>query len=109
MTKSLTIIGRVERIKLVDHVSKYVPAKVDTGADLSSIWATRVKEENNILYFVLFGKKSQYYTGELIKLPHSEYQVTRIANSFGDSELRYVVKLRIKIGDQIVKTSFFAC
>jgi hypothetical protein len=104
--KELTVIGRAERIRLVNHGEPLVPAKVDTGADVSSIWATQVKEQDGKLGFVLFGKKSEFYTGEHISLPKSEYKLTRIANSFGDKELRYVVKLRIEVHGRKINTHF---
>ena len=54
--KNLTLIGRAERVRLLDHGEQRIPAKVDTGADVSSIWATQVKEHDGKLSFVLFGK-----------------------------------------------------
>jgi len=43
-----------------------VPAKVDTGAESSSIWASQVKERNGKLNFVLFDVNSPFYTGEVL-------------------------------------------
>lgn len=106
MTKDFGIIGRVERIQLIALSDKSIPAKVDTGADVSSIWASNVKESNSILSFVLFDKNSSYYTGQRIKLSGKDYKLTRIANSFGHKELRYVVKLNIQIRGRVVKTTF---
>jgi hypothetical protein len=100
------IIGRAERIQLVDFSDQFIPAKVDTGADLSSIWASDVKEGAHSLSFVLFDTKSPHYTGKPIKLSATEYKLTRVANSFGTKELRYAVKLRIRIHDRVVKTTF---
>jgi hypothetical protein len=104
--KKLTIIGRVDRIRLVGHNAKLIPAKVDTGADISSIWASRIKEQDDHLRFVLFDKPSEYYTGEVIELSRADYRLTRIANSFGHKERRYVVKLRIHLAGRSVKASF---
>src|SRR5579864_7268696 len=106
MEKNISIIGRAERIQLVDFSEEYIPAKVDTGADLSSIWASEIKETPKYLSFVLFDKKSAHYTGKAIRLPSSEYKLTRISNSFGTKEMRYVVKLKIRIHGRTVKTTF---
>jgi len=83
-----------------------IPAKVDTGADTSSIWASDVREHDGMLEFVLFGKGSQYYTGQTLTVPPSAYRVTTIANSFGHRELRFVVKLHVVLGGRLVRASF---
>lgn len=103
---NLEIIGRVEKVSFPDLSVKNVPAKIDTGADICSVWATGIREENGVLKFKLFGKKSKFYTGQEIVIEAPHYLLTRIANSFGHRELRYVVKLQIKIGSKTVRSSF---
>jgi len=100
------IIGRVEKISFPELDIKNVHAKIDTGADLSSIWATGVHEENGVLRFKLFGKKSPFYTGKQIEFQAPHYLLTRIANSFGHRELRYVVKLQLKLGGKTIVGTF---
>lgn len=104
--KSLTIIGRAELVHLLDAHTSAIPAKVDTGADISSVWASDVQETESGLTFTLFDSSSSFYNGQVITLPKGEYRLTRIANSFGTKELRYVVKLRVEVKGRIVKTSF---
>lgn len=104
-TKALTIIGRAEKV-FFPMLSTYLPAKVDTGADLSSIWATKIKEIDDELQFVLFDTQSKHYTGDIIKLPKSGYRLTRVANSFGHKELRYVVKLPIEVAGRKINATF---
>jgi hypothetical protein len=106
MKKELIIIGRVERIDLPECGIKAIPAKIDTGADLSSIWATSIQEENGVLSFKLFGKKSIYYTGDKVHVPAPHYLFTRVANSFGHRELRYVVKLQLNLGGKTINATF---
>jgi len=101
-----TIIGRAERAILPDHGEQQIPVKVDTGADLSSIWASEIREKDGCLEFVLFDKDSSFYTGHVIRLEASEYRLTRIASSFGDRQLRYVVKMRIKVVGRTIKATF---
>jgi hypothetical protein len=100
------VIGRVEHIRFLDWDNQPVPAKIDTGADMSSIWVSNVETTNGQLTFTLFGKGSPYYTGKTIEIPEGEYGRTRIANSFGRKEWRYVVKLRVEINKRIIKVSF---
>lgn len=106
MDKSLIIIGRAEHIQLVDFDDQNVITKVDTGADISSIWASDVIEKSGTLSFVLFGPKSPYYSGKVIRLRKPNYRLTRIANSFGNRELRYVVQLRVRIHGKVIKAAF---
>lgn len=70
---------------------RQVPAKVDTGADSSSIWASNIKERGGKLSFTLFGPNSPYYTGEVITT--KDYQIRSIKNSFGQTEFRYKAKV----------------
>jgi hypothetical protein len=100
------LIGRAERISLLDYGVENIPAKVDTGADISSIWASQVSEVNGKLSFVLFAKLSPYYNGKIIELSKQDYRLTRVANSFGDREERYVVKMRVRISERLVNASF---
>ena len=101
-----TIIGRAERVILPDHGTHLIPAKVDTGADVSSIWASNISEQDGCLEFVLFNETSEYYTGHVIRIDAANYRLTRIANSFGHKELRYVVKMRITILGRTIKATF---
>lgn len=104
--EKMSIIGRVEKVSFPELGIKNVHAKVDTGADTSTIWATGIHEEDGVLKFKLFGKSSSHFSGKEIEVLAPNYLLTRIANSFGDRELRYVVKLQIKIGGKLVRASF---
>lgn len=104
--KPLTIIGRAEKIDLRDFSLMDIPAKVDTGADSSSLWVSNVEEREDGLYFVLFGPDSEYYTGQEQHFTKPDYELTRVANSFGQKELRYKVKLRITLKDRQLRASF---
>lgn len=104
--KSAVTIGRAEKVSILDYLEKPVVAKVDTGADISSIWASGIREENGELLFCLFGPASEAYTGEVVRLPAGSYSITRVANSFGVRELRYTVKLKIKLARRTVLATF---
>lgn len=106
MTAELTTIGRAERIQLPDHGEQRIPAKVDTGADVSSIWASEIVEQDGVLSFVLFARGSQYYTGQNIVVPRGGFHMTQVLNSFGHCETRYAVKLPVRILGRRFKASF---
>ncbi len=98
------VIGRVERIDFPNAQIEGVPAKIDTGAYRSSVWATDVREEGGVLYFKLLGKKSDWYSGyECIT---RRYEVVEVENSFGHKEKRYSVYLKVKMGSNVIISNF---
>jgi len=98
------IIGARSLVSFVADTDQNVPAKVDTGADYSSVWASDIVESNGSLTFVLFGPGSRYYTG--VKHSSRHYEVTNVTNSFGHSELRYKVELSIRLESRRIKARF---
>ena len=102
----LTVIGRVERVRLPSLHLKKIPAKVDTGADASSIWCSKLEKTDEGLKCVFFGKGSPFYTGDEIVFKNGEVDLTRIANSFGHKELRYKVKIPMVMKGRLIKATF---
>lgn len=85
--KELITIGRNVAVDFVGH-AKHVPAKVDTGADSSSVWVSNVSiTPEGMLLFSLFGEGSPYYTGELIR--REIYKVAVVRSSTGHVQIRY--------------------
>lgn len=80
-------------------------AKVDTGADSSSIWASSAwVDDDNMLHFVLFDDHSPHHTGE--EIVADEYKMARVTSSSGHSERRYKALLSILIEGRKVRTWF---
>jgi hypothetical protein len=98
------MIGRVERINVIDAGIERVPAKIDTGAFRSSIWATNIYEIDEQLHFTLLGPESPWYTGK--ELSVDKYEIVEVENSFGHKENRYSVHIKIKMGPKIVNSNF---
>ncbi|HUD10366.1 MAG TPA: RimK/LysX family protein [Candidatus Saccharimonadales bacterium] len=99
-----TIIGCVEKVKFSELELPSVPARIDTGATTSAVWATDIKEVKGTLYFTLFGKGSEYYNGVVIK--SKSYEQRSVTSSNGISEDRYVVKFLIQIAGRKIHASF---
>jgi hypothetical protein len=93
---ALSHIGTVEHIDIPEYGLSGIPAKIDTGADGSSIWASGIKLDNSVLSFYLFAPGSVFYRDEPIAT--TIYRITSVKNSFGDKEFRYKIKLKVQIG-----------
>jgi hypothetical protein len=98
------VIGRHTSISFPSFGIKKVPAKVDTGADSSSLWASDVAEVNGLLSYKLFAPSSIFFTGQEIKT--KQYQKSYIKNSFGHTEQRYKVKVPIQVEGRHINASF---
>lgn len=105
MDNILITVGSDEKIDIVSIGVNSVLAKVDTGADTSSIWVSQVQETGEGLQIVFFGPSSPLYSGKVFTIA-KDYKVTRVANSFGAKESRYKIKLLIKIKGKSVRTNF---
>lgn len=107
-SKEQIIIGRRERIDLPSLGIKSLKAKVDTGAFSSSIHChkiyTKKIKKTNYLYFNLLEPSHPKYEETFYEV--SEFKQTKIKNSFGQSETRYLIKLPILISGQILETNF---
>ena len=104
MQQALYTIGKTCFVDIVGHASA-VPAKVDTGADSSSIWATNISiDHDNVLHFTLFGEGSPFYTGEVI---HAEtYKVAQVRSSTGHEQIRYRVSMAVRVGGKRIRATF---
>lgn len=104
--KSNMIIGRAEKIDFPSLGLRHVPAKIDTGADASSIWCSKLQIVDGQLHCIFFGKGSPFYTGETMVFKMPDVDLTRIANSFGHRELRYKIKIPIEVKGRRIKATF---
>ena len=100
----LSIIGSTEYVDIAKI--KHVPAKIDTGADSSSIWASHIRvTKDGVLRFRLFGEGSPFYTGKAFK--RTDYQVAVVRNASGYEQIRYRTHLGITIKGHRIKALFY--
>lgn len=103
-TSSRQVIGIVENVSIGKRAVD-VPAKIDTGADSSAIWATNVRVgRDGVLRFSLFGEGSPYYNGKIFK--RTDFSVARVKSSNGTAEIRYQTHFTITIAKRRVKALF---
>jgi glutathione synthase/RimK-type ligase-like ATP-grasp enzyme len=104
-SKLVKTVGSKEFVDFPELYLQKIPAKVDTGADSSTIWTSRIKKTtDDQLAFVLFGPGSKFFTGSLIKT--KLFKQTLVKNSSGSKELRYKVKLLLVINGRKIRTWF---
>lgn len=98
------IIGRDAKIDFVDLATD-VPAKIDTGADGSAVWASDIfVDEDGTLHFKLFGEGSPYYTGK--EITTKDYSVVLTKSASGDVVMKYRTKLSIRLKGRRIKANF---
>lgn len=100
---TLPIIGPSAYVSVAHR--EQVPAKIDTGAEASSIWASNIKVgKDGMLKFSLFGPSSPFYNGKFIK--RKDYTVMVVRSAMGHEQLRYRVHLPIKISGRKINVLF---
>lgn len=100
----LPIIGSVEYVKISGEDAE-IPAKTDTGADFSAIWASDFKiEEDGKLSFVFFDKESELYTGKRHFV--TDFEASSVRSSNGQSQVRYRVPLEMTLGGETFTAEF---
>ena len=104
--KELVLIGRAEKVELPQLGLLDVPAKIDTGADASSIWVHSAQNDDGILKVIFFGPSYDKYDGKVYTFGPGEYTITRVANSFGHKEVRFKVKLKIVVKNRRINGTF---
>ena len=101
--RNLDIIGSTELVSLENFSN--IPAKIDTGADSSSVWASGINvDKDGVLSFCLFDKDSEFYTGE--RLSRRNFRALVVRSSNGDEEIRYRTELSLKLGKRKIKAMF---
>jgi len=108
MRRKKTIIGRKDILDFPDFKIKNVPVKIDTGAFTSCIHCSNVKEEEyegvKKLHFKILDLP--YLKGKKLKCSTEDYSMKSVKNSFGNAELRYVIRSRVKIFGKVIITEF---
>lgn len=94
-----TIIGRKTLVDLPDFDMRGLIAKTDTGAyknalHCSSIEVIRVGKRD-YLSFKLLDPQHELYSDKLITVRN--FAKTRVVNSFGQSQTRYVISTRLQL------------
>jgi len=101
------VIGRSESLHFMNYAMSDIPAKVDTGAYRSAVHADKIRlsEDGKTLHFRLLG--GHPVCGALAtEMSTDDFKIVSISNSFGQTEERYEVKLKVKLGPKVFQTTF---
>ena len=95
-------IGWREWVYFPTYNNFSVKAKIDTGASSSALHATHVKEyRKNGQNWIKF---RIYQSRDCLHVDTRVTSYKKITNSFGDSEIRPMIKMKIRLGIQSWKT-----
>ncbi|MCU0367948.1 MAG: RimK/LysX family protein [Cyclobacteriaceae bacterium] len=100
----MEILGRSDRVDLPGLGLYDIHAKIDTGAYTSSLHCSSAEIVDGKLEFVLLDEEHPEFTG--MKFIFDNYEQREIKNSFGEAELRFVIKTKIQIYNHVIKTEF---
>lgn len=98
------VLGRSDRVDLPDLGLENIHAKIDTGAYTCSLHCSRAAVVNGQLEFVLLDQEHPEFTGMPFRV--KAFEQREIRNSFGEAELRYVIKSRIRIHNRLIRAEF---
>lgn len=102
-SRKMGIIGSTEYVDVASI--KGIPAKIDTGADSSSIWASHIRvTKDGVLHFRLFDEGSPFYTGKSFK--RKDFRVAVVRNASGHEQIRYRTHLILKLKGRRIKVLF---
>ena len=104
--RKLPLIGATEYVSVGKNKNyQNIPAKIDTGADSSSIWASKIKiTKDNLLKFTLFDESSEHYTGKVFT--RKDYKVAVVRSATGEEQIRYRANLRLKVAGKTINVLF---
>ena len=104
ISRELRIVGRAENVSLPEVGLEKIPARIDTGARTSSIWASGMHVEDGALSFYFFDKQSDKYDGVYHTVTDFTQRV--VASSNGAIEKRFLVTLLVKLRGKKVRAAF---
>ncbi len=102
--KEKQVIGRAELLSFPELGISGVHARIDSGARTSAIWVSYAAIEDNKLAVIFFGPGAPRFTGE--KHFFNSYDQDIVTSSNGHKQLRFKIKLRIKLQKRIIRASF---
>jgi len=100
----MKILGRSDRVDLPGLGLTNIHAKIDTGAYTSSLHCSSAQVVDDKLEFILLDEEHPEFTG--MKFVFKKFTQREVKNSFGEAEMRFVIKTSIKVHNQTIDAEF---
>jgi hypothetical protein len=100
--KTIRTVGRREIVDFPDLGLYGLVAKIDTGANTTALHCHHVRVENGVLVFRLLDETHPEYRDAEHRF--EKFEQKTIKSSMGESELRYIIRTRIKIGKKTIRS-----
>ena len=100
----MKVLGRSDRVDLPELGLSGIHAKIDTGAYNCSLHCSNAEVVDGKLQFILLDEEHPEFTG--MKFTFKNFEKREIKNSFGEAEMRFVIKTRIKIYGYVIRAEF---
>ena len=100
----MEILGRYDRVDLPELGLANIHAKIDTGAYSCSLHCSKAEVVNGKLEFILLDEEHPVFTG--MKFSFKKFEQREIRNSFGEAELRFIIKTKIRIFKRLINAEF---
>jgi hypothetical protein len=95
-------IGRREIVDFPELGLFGLEAKIDTGANTTALHCSNVRVEKGILFFRVLDENHPEFNRREFRFEKFEEKL--IKSSFGQQEMRYVVRTKIKIGNRSIRS-----
>ena len=99
--KPVLTIGRREIVDFPDLGLFGLTAKIDTGANTTALHCHHVRVENGVLFFRLLDETHPEYQDTEHRF--DQFDQKMIKSSMGESEMRYIILTRIKLGNRTLR------
>lgn len=104
----MRIIGRIEKVSLLDLGFIDLDVKIDSGASTSALHAQNIRRvrigDKYYVKFRMLDKTHPAYEDNDIKLPL--YKIKKVRSSNGYLQKRYSIRTRMKMGNKIYRIEF---
>lgn len=99
--RPVLVAGRRETVDFPELGLFGLTAKIDTGANTTALHCHHVRVEDGVLFFRLLDETHPEYQARDHRFEHFEQKT--IKSSFGESELRYIIRTKITLGGRTIK------
>ena len=102
---NLIVLGRAEEVSFPGIGLSSIPARIDTGARTSTLWASKTEVKDGVLSVVFLGPTQKNYDKDAVHT-FENFSRLKVMSSNGQIQNRFLVNLVIKIGGKRIRAKF---